>query len=478
MSEPNRLALLNEELEQVRVQRDTLRNKHAGTTIPEAARAEDDELVRRAKRITDGIEIERQKERDAAFAETARYMDEPQYQISRAVNADDESRQMLARAGWESRSGVLYRKTSRGEIAYCAEEVMFGALPTNDAVAAKHFEITRASFQPEYAKAFLKMLRARGELSVLTGAEQNALSEGIAEGGGYTVPADVAAEIMARRADASVMRRISTLRQTSRNVYEAPAVAPHATSGSIYSSGFVGGLVGETPTSNTDTGPTFELFSIGVKDFEAYTSISDNLIADSASDMLAFLAQDGGRNLGLVEDFYFINGNGTGLQPRGLLNSGITTADVQGSSSDQVSNTTSDAGSAPKLLALSYLVPAQYTAGASWLMARQTKGEIHALVDADGRPWWQAAAGAGGAAAAPSELAGFPVNESPFMPVDGTNGNKVVVVGDFSAYVIADRTSISVEVDRIPRTKSTDIFIRSRAGGGLWNTDALRIGIV
>jgi len=481
MSEPTTLALLNADLESVRAQREALRNKHVGSTIPEEARAEDEELVKRAKRITDGIEVERQKERDSAFAETARYMDDPQYQISRAVNAEDEGRNALLRAGWNVRNGMVYRQVSGNrEVAFCPEEVMFGPIPTNDPVAGKHFQQTRASFQPEYRSAFNHWLKSRGDRTALSSQEQNALSEGIAEGGGYLVPPDMAAEIMARRADASVMRRVATVRQTSRNVYQIPAVAPASSGGSIYSSGFIGGLVGETPISNTDTGPTFEQFEIGIKKFEAYTRVSNDLIADAVADVISFLSTDGGRNLGLVEDNYFINGLGTGLEPRGLLNSGITTGDVEGSTSDHVSNSTSNAGSAPKLIALAYLVPAQYTAGASWLMARQTKGEIHALVDADGRPWWQLAAGAGGAAGAPGTLVDFPVNESPFMPVDGTNGNKVVVVGDLSAYIIAERTSLSVTIDDINLRGSdeTQIFIRSRAGGGLWNTDALRIGIV
>ena len=66
------------------------------------------------------------------------------------------------------------------------------------------------------------------------------------------------------------------------------------------------------------------------------------------------------------------------------------------------------------------------------------------------------------------------------MPVDGTNGNKVLVVGDLSSYIIADRSALSVVIDDINLRGSdeTQVFIRSRAGGGLWNTDALRIGIV
>lgn len=475
------IATLNAELEQLMNERTELRAKHPGAVMPEDARAREAAIADRVQGVTILIEQEQQRQRDALFADTSRYMADPAARIPKAVNADDEGRRTLMNAGWSIRSGMVYRQTSRGEIAYMSEDVLFGPVPNaaKDSVAAQHFREVRASFQPEYRDAFIHYIKARGQLAMLTSAEQNALSEGTAAEGGFTVPADIQAEMLVRRADASVMRRVATVRQTTRDRMQFPAVTAHGTYGSIYSSGFVGGLVGERAV-NSDAGPTFQQFEIAIKDFEAYTKLTNNLIADSGSDMLAFLARDGGENLGLVEDNYFMNGVGTGLEPLGILLSGATTFDVEGTTSDQVTNTVSDAGSAPKIVAGSYLVPAQYADRGSWLMSRTTKGKIAALVDGDGRPWWQPSALSGGAAGAPATLQDMPVYQSPFMPIGGTNANKVMVVGDLSAYVIAERQSLSVIVDPINLVGSneTQIFIRSRAGGGIWNTDAIRIGIV
>jgi HK97 family phage major capsid protein len=176
----------------------------------------------------------------------------------------------------------------------------------------------------------------------------------------------------------------------------------------------------------------------------------------------------------------FINGVGTGLEPAGILSYSLTTFDVEGSTANNISNSVSNAGSAPKIIAGAYTLPAQYAERATWLMSRQSQGEIHGLVDADGRPWWQLNAGAGGAAGAPPTLVNIPVRTSPFMPIDNTDTNKVLLLGDFSAYIIADRTSMTVQVDPINGigTDETSIYIRSRAGGGLWNTDAFRVGVV
>lgn len=475
------LATLNDELEQLMHERETLRAENKGAIMPDEARARDAEIADRVQRVTVLIEQEQQRKRDSLFNETARYLEDPNYRIPKAVNADEAGKRTLMNAGWSFKGGMAYRQTSRGELAFCPEDVLFGPMPNDDPVAAKHFKTMRAIFQPEYKAAWVKWLKAKGNTAALTGQEQNALSEGTASEGGYTVPADFQAEILARRAETSVFRRLARVVQTSRDRIQFPAVTPSTASpgASVYSSAFVGGMVGERVV-NSDAGPTFQQFEIGIKKFEAYTRITNDLIADSASDILGFLATDGGRNLALVEDNMFINGAGTGLEPMGLLNTGLTTFDVEGSTSNHVSNTVSDAGSAPKIIAGSYLVPGQYAENASWLMARQTMGEIHALVDGDGRPWWVPSASSGGSGGAPGNLVGFPVFTSSFVPVDGTNGNKVLIVGDFSAYIIADRTSLTVDIDRVNLIGSdeTQIFLRSRAGGGLWNTDALRVGVV
>ena len=461
------LALLNSELSDMRDERALLRQKHPGATMPEEARDRDKEIVERMKKVTFLIEEENQVERDRVVEETAKFMDEPRYQISRAVNNDDDGRRVMAKAGWTVRGGTIFRQTSHGEIAYCPEEVMFGPVPKDDPDASRHFNQARVTIQPEYGAAFAKWMRNKGRMPSLTAAEQNALSEGTAEDGGYLVPADRAAEIMARRAGESVMRNICTVRQTSRNVYEMPAVRANASSGSIYTSGFVGGLVGERP-AQTDTPPKFEMYPISVKDFQSYTKVTNNLVADAAADVMGFLAVDGGRNLALVEDNYFLNGIGTGLEPLGLLNGGSATVDVEGTTTDTISNTVSDAGSATKIINLAGALPGQYAREGRWLMLRAIKFDILKLVDADGRSWWQPAGAAGGASASPATLVDMPVSEHEFMPNDGTNANKVLVVGDFSNYIIADRTSLSVWIDDVTLrgpSNETAIYLRSREIG-------------
>src|SRR5438045_721708 len=83
--------------------------------------------------------------------------------------------------------------------------------------------------------------------------------------------------------------------------------------------------------------------------------------------------------LALVEDQEFVGGDGSALHPLGVLNGGLTTVDVEGSTTNAISNTTSNAGSMPKIIDVEYALPSQYTANAKWLCRRSIEGKIRKL---------------------------------------------------------------------------------------------------
>jgi HK97 family phage major capsid protein len=483
-----KLALLNEELEQVTAQRTTLRAKHKGATMPKDDATEDDSLVNRAMEIAKSIEIEKLHVRDVQMENLNRYMEEPVSPIRHAINDSDDSRASLMKAGWDIQNGIVMRETAiNGKpIEFCPEEVLFGPIPGEDAAQAAYFKQTRAIFKTDYRNAYRKWLRspyhgegADGAALHALGQERMALQEGQSDLGGFLVPPDVQAEMLQRMAQTAVMRRLGRVVPTSRDKLEWSAVQGASSNGTIYSSGFVGTIVGEA-AAFSETDPKFEKFEVSIKKFRTTTKLTNDFIADAATNILSWLAQNGSENLGLVEDYYFINGDGTGNQPLGLLNSGLSTTTVEGSTSDQISNTISNAGSAPLIDALPYLVPAQYVRGASWLMARASEGKIRGLVDANGRQWWMPQQVAGGAGVTPAVLGGYTVENSDFMPVGGTNGNKVLAFGDFKNFIIGQRAAMATIVlrERFADEEKTGIIIVERAGGGLWNTDSMYLGIV
>lgn len=494
------LTVLNEELEQARNSREALRTKHAGATMPEDARAEDDRLIKRMQVVTGMIEEELQKQRDASFAETAKYMDDPVYTFQRApINDDDDGRKSLNRAGWEAKGGMWHKQLSTGKtIAMYPEEVLVGKVPDDDPTTAAYIKQTRAIFQPEYRDAWVKWFRGapmgpQMALSMLSGPELKALSEGNDGAGGFAVPPDFAAEIGGRRAQTSVMRSLATVTPTTRDMWKKPMIKPSTASGgrNIYSDDFIAAWVGETP-SQSSIDVAFEMWEIAVKKVRAYTLLSNDLIADSIGNMIGELSGRGGRALGLKEDEGFIAGGANALEPTGILmhplaltatSSDGMAYDVEGTTSNTISNSVSDAGSAPKIKQLVYQLPSQYAENATWLMRRSVQGKVAGLVDANGRPFWNSYLESG-FSRPQMVIEGFPVRNSEFVGADGsvstTPATTPLIFGDISEYRVVERSALSVRVltERFGDTDQTGLFLFSRVGGGLWNYDAIRIGYI
>lgn len=441
----------------------------------------------RDKRIEEVKAAQDLEEAKADVENIDKWLNEPVRNHPHGINGDDSDRKRLQDAGWEFKSGIAYGPNSLGvPVPMFGEEVLLGDIASDANEETKNFiNKTRATFRPEYKSAYVKHMRmvARTQDTAmawnsLTGEEQKALSEGSDTAGGFLVPPDAQSEMLARVAQMAVFRRRARVQATSSDILKWPAVAPHSTSGSIYSSGFVGGWVGETPAFS-ETDPAFQTFNIPVKKLRIATKLSNDLVQDSQVNILAFLAQNGAENMALVEDNGFITGDGGPLQPRGILNAGIATVDVEGATSNTLDNSTSNTGSAPKIIDLTYAVPSQYVGRASWLMKRSIEGKIRKLVDGNGNFHWPART-ASGFSPAPPDLMGYPVDNSEFMMADGTDANQVLVFGDLSQYIIAQRAAITSRVlnERFADTDQVGIILFERVGGDIWNLDALRIGIV
>lgn len=435
------------------------------------------------------IEGEKKASIASDFSRISKWMEDPDYKISRSVNADDEGKSVVARAGWETKNGKIFIPTSSGKmVEMYDEEVLFGPIPQNDQDAQDFYKKTRVIVQPEYRVAYTTFLRNCGRnrsesmaFHALDARQQKALSEGQDSAGGYLVPPDLHAEVLVRLAQVAVMRRLARMVTTSRDRVIFPRVLPNSDSSleSIYSSGFVGGWVGETPAFS-ETDPQFGQFEISIKKLRIATKVSNDFISDAITDIPAWLAMNGAENMALVEDAGFITGVGGPLQPQGFLNDpGLKTVDVEGSTTNTISNTAAANGSANKLINMAYALPSQYAAKAEWLMKRSIEGKVRQLVDGAGRYLWPAMTDSGFIGRLPP-LMGANVNNSEFMPADGTDGNKVLAYGDFSQYIIAQRAQMSTVVlrERFADTDQTGIIIFERVGGALWNNDAIRVGIV
>jgi len=470
----------------------------SGAPLDAEQQAQWDVWIGKAKDLRTEIAADEAKQaRDSDYQILSSYLESPQYRVPHGTEGQD-ARKSYEAAGWEFKGGMVYRQTSIGKsIEMFSEDVLLGDMPRDPSMAEFYTKTLRA-IQSDYSKAFERLIRTTAQvpagmaISMLKAEEQKALSEGLDTAGGFLVPPDLQAEVLARTAQMSVMRRLARTQTTSRDILVWPIVqAASATAGgvasgggSIFSSGFVGSWVGETPSA-ADTDPAFGQFQIPIRKLRVSTRLSNDFVADSAVNVLAFMAQNGAENMALVEDFGFIQGDGSPLQPRGILNGiGITTIDVEGSTADTISNTTSATGTAPKIINLEYAVPAQYVNGASWVVRRSIEAKIRQLVDAQGRFMWINSGQSGSInqyQGRPGDLDGFPIYNSDFMPTDGTNANKVLLFGNIGqSYIIAQRAQITTTVlrERYADTDQVGIILWERVGGDVWNPDAVRIGVV
>jgi HK97 family phage major capsid protein len=478
----------NAELEKIRIRARTIIEEHK-QGLPAEQEVAVKALLEKASELKAEIDAEtKMDDYKADLAKLDAFIDDPVRKVPHGINGDASECKALERQGWEFKGGLAYAPTSLGKTyPMFGQDVLFGDIPTNDPDQARFFKTTRASMSAEYKAAYAQLIRNTAKAQndamaygMLTNAEQKALSEGSDTAGGFLVPPDVQAELLVRTAQMAVMRQYARVQTTNRDVLKWPAVAANTTSGftSIYSSGFVGGWVGETPAFS-DTDPAFQTFEVPIRKLRVVTKLSNDFVADAAVNILAFLASNGAENMALVEDYGFFQGLGSALQPTGILNAGISTFSVEGSTTDTISNTTSNTGSAPKIITGAYTLPSQYAGRARWVMRRTIEGKVRGLVDASGRPLWPPQTGSG-FAAAPADLLGSSVVNTDFMPDDGTDANKVLLYGDLSNYIIGQRAQITSIVlrERFADTDQVGVVLFERVGGGVFNPDAFRIGIV
>jgi HK97 family phage major capsid protein len=325
----------------------------------------------------------------------------------------------------------------------------------------------------EYRAAFSAYLNRyrRGVDGYMPSEELRTLTIASDPDGGYTVPADRRSELVKQLPALSPLLALVRRPPTSRDMVTWVRVEPHGSSPDIYTSAFVGGMVGEI-TGGGDAQPEFGTLEIPIKKSRATCRFSIDLAADSEQDMGGFLMSDGAANLAIVREGQILVGSGVGNNCRGvLLDSDIATVDVEGTTANSISNTTSDMGSVLKLFDLVYAVPAQYRNDPSfrWVMNPQTGKAILKLVDGDGSLLL---------AKLRAELPEFVYSEH--MPVGGVDGNKIILAGPLSQIVSPERIAISAQilVERYADTDELAIVLRSRFGVGVMNPRAFRFGIV
>lgn len=186
--------------------------------------------------------------------------------------------------------------------------------------------------------------------------------------------------------------------------------------------------------------PTLSSVILGAYKVAKLLQISTELLADTGFDIVGFMAEHAGRNLGIAVDTAYVAGTGT-TQPTGFLSSASAALTANnGTGSTTTLPTSGSVVGADVLIELYHSVIPQYRPRSSFIMNDSTIKVVRKLKDTTGQYLWQPALVAG----QPDMLLGRPCLPDPHMPAIGVSVSPIAF-GDFAGYFIRDVTPIRFE---------------------------------
>ena len=255
----------------------------------------------------------------------------------------------------------------------------------------------------EYKDSFKNYIKTR--------KASNSLVEGTSADGGYLVPVDFERTLFAGRDSEDPIFELAGRLFLGTSEKLVPFVSSHATATIVSEGGSYGG-----------DAPTFGQVTLHAYKFGTIVKATDELIADSAFDIEAFLAQEFGRAIGKAQASYFWTGTGSS-QPQGVMNAagaGVTTSGASISADD--------------IINLYYSLADKYRSVSTFVMNDATVKEIRKLKLGTGEYLWTP-----GLNGAPDTILGRPLRTSEYIDTIAS-GKKVAAFGDFEGcYKIADR---------------------------------------
>lgn len=259
-----------------------------------------------------------------------------------------------------------------------------------------------------YTQEFWNMMRGQAPVT-------NALKTGSDPDGGYLVPDEFEHQLIQKLQEANIMRTIGHVIQTNSGEHKIPVVASEGTAAWL-----------DEEAAYTESNPQFIQVSLSAHKLGTLIKVSEELLNDSAFDLMSYLSGEFGRRLGNAEEQAFLTGTGTN-QPTGILN------DTNGASAG-VTAAKADALTFDDLIDLFYSLKSPYRQNAVFVMSDDTIKAIRKLKDKNDQYIWQPSVQAG----QPDMILNRPVYTSPYMPTLAASA-KPILFGDFSYYWIADR---------------------------------------
>jgi HK97 family phage major capsid protein len=280
---------------------------------------------------------------------------------------------------------------------------------------------------PQYRSAFRKAITG----TYLTNDEQRALSIGTGSAGGFAIPFTLDPTII--KTSSGV---VNPLRRVSRNV----TITGNTWKG--VSSEGVTASYAEEGAEASDNAPTLAQPEVTVQRAQAFIPFSIEAGQDWSgmeSEMTSLLADAKDK----LEAEKFLSGSGT-HEPFGLLTGATETVETAGTGAFVVGD----------LYNLESSLAPRFRANADFVGNRAIYNKIRQFDTAGGASLWvflQQGIARDAAGNTGYQLLGYPANELSTMSSETTTtGQKTMVFGDFSQFLIVDRVGMQVEL--IPHT--------------------------
>jgi HK97 family phage major capsid protein len=316
----------------------------------------------------------------------------------------------------------------------------------------------------EHKTAFDAYIRT-GQGEALRLIEAKALNGAIAPDGGYLLPPDAEAGILARMASLSPIRSVASVRPLA-NISLKKAVYPV---------GANAGWATETPPSNTVGASSYGEITFNTMELFAQPAATQAMLDDAAVDVEEWIADEILMSFAEQESAAFVNGDGTN-KPKGFMtypkvaDSAFTWGNI-GTIATGVSGAFPASNPSDTLVDLAHAVKSVYRQNGVFVMNRKTQNAIRKFKDASGQYLWAPATTPG---ARPS-LMGFPVIESEDMPDIAANSHSVAF-GDFRrGYLVVDRIGIRALRDPYSAKPYVLFYTTKRVGGGVQDFEAIKL---
>ncbi|MEV0691782.1 phage major capsid protein [Streptomyces sp. NPDC050388] len=282
-----------------------------------------------------------------------------------------------------------------------------------------------ATSSPEYLRAWSKL--AGGRAHMMSPEEQKALERAMSladADGGYLVPFQLDPTVIITSNGSR-----NQIRQAARQVVATGDVWHGVSAGAVQ------WRWADEESEAGDNAPAFGQPTVPVHKADGFVPISIEAMSDAEN-----VTMEVGRLLAFGKDTHeaagFINGTGV-KQPTGIVTALTGTA-------SEIAPATAETFESADIYAMDGSLPARYRANASWMANRNIYNLVRQFDTQGGADLWERIG-----ADVPALLMGRPALEaedmdSGFNPAAAGN-NRILILGDFENYVIADRIGMTVE---------------------------------